>query len=354
MVVPWTMYLCYGDVRILEEQYSSMKGWVDYMAERAGESYFWNNDFTFGDWLAFNTNRSDYPGATTDKDLVCQAYFIRSTELLLRTAKILGKRGDVAKYGNMLEKIRKVFRDEFVTPNGRLCSNTQTAYSLALAFDLVPSGLKEKMAKRLADDVNRFGHITTGFLGTPLICHVLSDYGYLEEAFMLVNRKKYPSWLYPITKGATTIWERWDGIKADGTFQDVGMNSFNHYAYGAIGEWLYRVVAGIEIDEENPGYKHIIIQPHPGGGMTYAKARMDSMYGTIESGWRLEGKRITVDVEIPANTDATVRLPGAKLAGVTEGGSKLGEVKGIVKSSQEVDTAVIVVGSGRYSFQYEQ
>ena len=354
VVVPWTMYLCYGDERILEEQYSSMKGWVDYMAERAGESYFWNNDFTFGDWLSFNTNRSDYPGATTDKDLICQAYFIRSTELLVRTAKVLGKRGDVAKYGNMLEKIRKVFRDEFVTPNGRLGSNTQTAYSLALAFDLVPSGLKEKMAKRLADDVNRFGHITTGFLGTPLICHVLSDYGYFEEAFMLLNRKEYPSWLYPITKGATTIWERWDGIKADGTFQDEGMNSFNHYAYGAIGEWLYRVVAGIEIDEEKPGYKHIIIQPHPGGGMTYAKARVDSMYGTIESGWRLEGEKMTVDVEIPANTDATVRLPGAKLSGVREGGSKLGEVKGIVKSSQAGDATVVIVGSGRYSFQYEQ
>ncbi|MHC4740210.1 MAG: alpha-L-rhamnosidase C-terminal domain-containing protein, partial [Planctomycetota bacterium] len=157
-----------------------------------------------------------------------------------------------------------------------------------------------------------------------------------------------------ITKGATTIWERWDGIKADGTFQNEGMNSFNHYAYGAIGEWLYRVVAGIEIDEENPGYKHIIIQPHPGGGMTYAKARMDSMYGAIESVWRLEGKRMTVNIEIPPNTDATVRLPCAKLGEVTEGGNQLGEVKGIMKSSQEGDAAVIFVGSGRYSFQYEQ
>ncbi|MHC4394237.1 MAG: family 78 glycoside hydrolase catalytic domain [Planctomycetota bacterium] len=354
VVVPWTMYLCYGDVRILEQQYSSMKGWVDYMAGRAGDSYFWNNDFTYGDWLAFNTNRSDYPGATTDKDLVCQAYFIRSTELLRRTAKVLGKRGDAAKYGRMLEKIRKVFRDEFVTVNGRLASNTQTAYSLALAFDLVPSRLKEKTAKRLADDVKRFGHITTGFLGTPLICHVLSDYGYLEQAYMLLNRKEYPSWLYPITKGATTIWERWDGIKPDGTFQNKGMNSFNHYAYGAIGEWLYRVVAGIEIDEQKPGYKHIIIQPHPGGQMTYARARLDSMYGSIESGWRLEGKMMTVNIEIPPNTNATVRLPSAKLADVTEGGNRLGDVNGIMKTSQDRDMAVILVGSGRYSFKYRK
>lgn len=354
VVVPWTVYLCYGDIRILDQQYVSMKAWVDYMAERAGDSYFWNTDFTYGDWLAFNTARSDYPGATTDKDLICQAYFIRSTDLLRRTAKVLGKTVDVEKYGDMLEKIKKVFLNEFVTPNARLASNTQTAYSLALAFDLVPSCLKEKTAKRLADDVERFKHITTGFLGTPLICHVLSNYGYLEQAYMLLNRKEYPSWLYPITKGATTIWERWDGIKPNGTFQNKGMNSFNHYAYGAIGEWLYGVVAGIDIDEQNPGYKHIIIQPHPGGEMTYAKARVDSMYGLIESGWRLEKKMMTVNIEIPPNTNATVRLPSAQLADVTESGNQLGDVNGIMEISQHRDMAVILVGSGRYSFQYQQ
>lgn len=351
-VVPWTVYLCYGDRRILEQQYASMKAWVDYMAGRAGESCLWKPDLAFGDWLAFSTNRSDYPGATTDKDLVCQAYFARSTDLLRRTAKILGKTADAERYSELLERIKKAFGEEFVTPNGRLSSNTQTAYSLSLAFDLVPSGLKESAAKRLADDVEKFKHITTGFLGTPLICHMLSDNGYLEQAYMLLNRKEYPSWLYPITKGATTIWERWDGIKPDGTFQDEGMNSFNHYAYGAIGEWLYRVVTGIEIDEQNPGYKHVIIQPRPGGGLTWVKALLDSMYGPIESGWKLTDKTMTVNIEVPANTTATVRLPDANIDDVQEGGKPLDKVKGIVKMAQEEDTAIIDVGSGRYLFEY--
>jgi alpha-L-rhamnosidase len=351
-VIPWTVYLCYGDTRILEQQYASMKAWVDYMAGRAGDSHLWSGDHTFGDWLAFSTNRSDYPGATTSKALVRQAYFCRSTDLLVRAAKVLGKSDDVEKYSALLAKAKKVFQDEFVTPNGRVASNTQTGYSLALGFGLLEDSTREAAAKRLAEDVKQFKHITTGFLGTPLICHVLSDYGYLDEAYMLVNRKKYPSWLYPITKGATTIWERWDGIKADGTFQDKEMNSFNHYAYGAIGEWLYRVVAGIEIDEANPGYKHIIIQPHPGGGLTHAKARVDSMYGLIESGWRIDGGKMNVTIEIPPNTHATVRLPGAKADDVTEGGKRMDEVDGVKQVSQDSDTAVFTLGSGRYSLQY--
>lgn len=352
VVVPWTVYLCYGDTHILEQQYTSMKAWVDYMANRAGDSYLWNTDFTFGDWLAFNTTRSDYPGATTDKDLICQAYFARSTDLLQRAAKILGKEGDARKYGELLKKIKKVFRDEFVTPNARLASNTQTAYSLALAFGLLPDAMQERAAQRLADDVGRFKHITTGFLGASLVCQVLGDYGHFEQAFMLLNRKDYPSWLYPVTKGATTIWERWDGLKPDGTFQDKGMNSFNHYAYGAIGEWLYRVVAGLDIDEQNPGYKHIIIQPHVGGGLTHAKARHDSLYGPIESGWRLAEGKMIVNVEIPPNTTATVRLPRAKLADVRESGKPLDDSEAITDTVQDGDAAVMRVGSGRYSFEY--
>jgi alpha-L-rhamnosidase len=354
VVVPWTVYLCYGDKRILEQQYNSMKAWVDYMANRAGDSYFWNTDDTFGDWLAFNTTRSDYPGATTDKDLVCQAYFAHSTDLLQRTAKVLDKNEDAKKYGRLLGKIKKVFQDEFVTPNARLSSNTQTAYSLALAFGLLPDDMQEQAAQRLADDVDRFKHITTGFLGASLICPVLGDYGHFEQAFMLLNRKEYPSWLYPITKGATTIWERWDGLKPDGTFQDKGMNSFNHYAYGAIGDWLYRVVAGLDIDEQNPGYKHILIQPHPGGGLTYAKSHHESMYGSIESGWHLVDQKMIVNVEVPPNTTATVRLPNAKLTNVKESGKSLENSEAIIDIHQDADAVVMSIGSGRYSFEYAQ
>ena len=352
VIVPWTVYLSYGDVRILEQQYASMRGWVDFMAKRAGNSLLWNNDFTYGDWLAFATTRSDYPGATTDKDLVAEAYFARSTDLLQRTAALLGKREDAEKYADLLARIKKAFVAEFVTPNGRLSSNTQTAYALALAFDLLPENLRPRAAERLAEDVGRFRHITSGFLGAPLICQVLSDFGYADEAFMLLNRKDYPSWLYPITKGATTIWERWDGIKPDGSFQDRGMNSFNHYAYGAIGEWLYRFVAGIEIDPRNPGYQHIIIQPHPGGGLTFAKARHQSLYGPVASEWELADARLKVTVEIPANASATVRLPRAMLAEVQESAQPLGNARGITRSFQEGETAVVEVGSGRYEFSY--
>ena len=267
LVVPWTVYQSYGDKRILEEQYPSMKAWVEYMRRQAGEKYIWSNGFSFGDWLAFATTRSDYPGATTDKDLIQTAYFARSTALLAKTATVLGKKEDAAEYASLEEKIKSAFQKEFVAPNGRLSSNTQTAYALALAFELLPQAQRASAAARLADDVKKFGHLTTGFLGTPFLCQTLSDYGYLDIAYMLLNRTEYPSWLYPVTKGATTIWERWDGIKPDGTFQDPGMNSFNHYAYGAIGEWMYRIVTGIELDEAHPGYKHVLIQPQPGGGL---------------------------------------------------------------------------------------
>ncbi len=351
VIVPWTVYLCYGDKHILEQQYPSMKAWVDYMATKAGSTYLWNTDFTFGDWLAFATDRSDYPGATTEKDLVCQAYFAHSTDILQKAAAILGKTDDAKKYSELLTKIKYVFQDEFVTPNGRLVSNTQTAYSMALAYELLPEEQRKIAAERLAKDVNNFKHITTGFLGTPIICHVLSDYGYYDEAFMLLNRKEYPSWLYPVTKGATTIWERWDGIKADGSFQDAGMNSFNHYAYGAIGEWLYRVVAGIEIDPEQPGYKHIIIQPHPGGELTNAKASMNSMYGKIISSWNLQENQFNLTVEIPANTTATVILPNAVLDSVSESGKIISKIKDM-PAKQTGNDVEVELGSGIYTFSY--
>ena len=351
-VVPWTVYLCYGDVGILEKQYSSMKAWVDYMARKAGSSYVWNQDFTFGDWLAFNTTSSDYPGATTDKDLITQAYFARSTDLLIRAARVLGRTGDAEKYTALLEKIRRVFLDEFVTPNGRLASNTQTAYSLALAFDLLPERLRPAAAERLAADVRKFKHITTGFLGTPLICHVLSDFGYWDEAFMLLNRTEYPSWLYPITKGATTIWERWDGIKPDGSFQDRGMNSFNHYAYGAIGEWLYRKVAGIEIDPREPGYRHIFIQPHPGGGLKYVKASLETPYGPVACDWSITENALSVVVQIPPNTSATVTLPWARAEEATVGGRALVDADSVAVVREDPEALVLKVGSGEYRFVY--
>jgi alpha-L-rhamnosidase len=351
VVVPWVVYQSFGDKRILEEQYPSMKAWVEYMRRQAGDKYLWTSGFSFGDWLAFATTRSDYPGATTDKDLIQTAYFARSTALLAKTASVLGKREDAADYASLEEKIKSAFQREFVTPDGRLSSNTQTAYAMALAFDLLPEAQRASAAARLAADVNKFGHLTTGFLGTPLLCQTLSDYGYLDLAYMLLNRTEYPSWLYPVTKGATTIWERWDGLKPDGSFQDPGMNSFNHYAYGAIGEWMYRVVAGIELDESHPGYKHILIQPQPGGGLTFANASVESMYGRVGSGWKIAAGKLILTAEVPPNTTATVRLPKAGLEQVTEGQKPLTGRSDLLSARQAGDAVLVEVGSGGYVFE---
>ena len=319
-VVPFALYEAYGDTRILEKQYDSMKSWVDYMKNSAGKTYLYTSGFHYGDWLAFTTDDSDYPGATTDKDIISSAFFAYSTEILVQTAAILRKTEDLKNYSLLLKKIKNAFSEEFITPRGRVGSNTQTAYALALAFDLVPKEIKKLSADRFAKDVVKFGHITTGFVGTPFVCSVLSKFGYDDIAYMLLNRKEYPSWLYPVTKGATTIWERWDGIKPDNSFNtksafsnaadgDV-MNSFNHYAYGAIGDWLYKNVAGIKSDIAAPGYKKIIIKPIPGGSLTKVCAKLETMYGIVSSCWEINENKFYLTVEIPANTTATIYLPG--------------------------------------------
>lgn len=351
IIVPWNTYLAYGDRRILEVQYPSMKAWVDYMTGRAGDDYLWTGDYHFGDWLAFATNSSDYPGATTEKDLIATAYYAWSSGLLARIAGIIGKQDDAGKYSDLSENIKKAFNHEFVTSSGRLVSNTQTAYSLALAFNLLPADLIPKAAEYLADDVKKFGHLTTGFVGTPLLCKTLSAQGFDSLAFLLLNRKEYPSWLYPVTKGATTIWERWDGQKPDGSFQDPGMNSFNHYAYGAIGEWLYSHVAGLSIDPDQPGYKHILLAPHPGGGLANAGVEFLSLYGKIKSTWRIEGNAFVYDVTVPANTTATVTLPGTTTSQVSMNSKPLdtSPIEGLKQAGEEVTFSI---GSGSYSFSY--
>ncbi|MEW6127540.1 MAG: glycoside hydrolase family 78 protein [Acidobacteriota bacterium] len=352
VIIPFTVYLSYGDKRILEEQYASMTKWIAYMKNRAGDDYIWDGDFHFGDWLAFASTASDYPGATTGKDFIATAFFAYSTSLVQRAAEILGKRDDAAKYAELFNNVKAAFNREFVTATGRVGENTQTAYALALQFDLLPENLRPVAAKRLAQEIRARKHLTTGFVGTPYLCHVLTRYGYLNEAYMLLNREQYPSWLYPVKQGATTIWERWDGIKPDGSFQDKGMNSFNHYAYGAIGEWMYRVMAGIEIDPTMPGYKHTLIQPQPGGNFTNVKASHQTMYGKVSSAWTLKDGQFELGVEVPANTRATVRLPKAQLANLKESGQAIGKGNGITDIRQDGESVVIEVGSGQYRFAY--
>lgn len=345
-IIPWTVYKIYGDTRIVESSYPAIQKWIAYMNERAGDNHLWTGDQHFGDWLAFATTQSDYPGATTEKDLIATAYFYYTTSLAAKMANVLNRPEDKAKYEELARQIKTAFGKEFITPNGRLVSHTQTAYVLALSFGLMPDGLEQAAANYLADDVKKFGHLTTGFLGTPLLCQTLSAIGRDDLAFMLLNRTEYPSWLYPVTQGATTIWERWDGQKPDGTFQDVGMNSFNHYAYGAIGEWLYSHVAGIKLDENNPGYKHFFLAPHTGGDLYYVNASFESMYGTIVSDWREEKGLLVYKVEIPANSTATVVLPSARLNEVEMENATASQ------ANQAGENVQFELGSGKYSFTY--
>jgi len=352
VIIPWTMYLSYGDRRILETQYPSMVRWVEYVRQRAGDDFIWSEDFTFGDWLAFASTASDYPGATTGKDLIATAMFAHSADLLGKVARVLGKPDDAARYESLFDRVKTAFQREFVTATGRVGENTQTAYAVALQFELLPETMRASAAARLAQEVRQRKHLTTGFVGTPYLCHVLSRYGYLDEAYLLLKREDYPSWLYPVKQGATTIWERWDGQRPDGSFQDTGMNSFNHYAYGAIGEWMYRVMAGIEVDPAAPGYKHTLIQPQPGGGFTSVRAAHMSAYGSVISKWTIKDGRFELAVEVPANTRATVRLPGAQLIDVREAGKALVTGNGIAAARQDGSTVVAEIGSGQYRFAY--
>jgi len=354
-IIPWTMYLAYGDRRILEQQYASMKAWVGYM-EKQARNDLWNTGFHFGDWL-FYTMCDDNSGraAVSDKYLLAQAFYAHSVANLLKTAEVLGRNDDVAYYRNLHRRVTDAFNREYVSPNGRISSNTQTVYTLALHFDLLPENLRQQAADRLAENIRSYGnHITTGFLGTPYICHVLSRFGHTDVAFKLLMQETYPSWLYPVKMGATTIWERWNGIRPDGSFEVPSMNSFNHYAYGAIGDWMYRTLAGLDTDESAPGYKRLLVKPHAGGGLTHATASLETNYGKAASGWRIDGDSLEVTVTVPANTGATILLPAASADGVAEGGQPLRSspdirLTGIAQGRLRVET-----GSGTYRFRMKK
>lgn len=354
VICPWTIYLCYGDKRILEEQYDSMKAWVEYIRSQGDNEYLWNTGFHYGDWLALDAKENSYVGSTP-KDYIATALYAYSTSLLSKASRIIGKLEEAEIYEQLHKNILKAFREEFVTSTGRLVSPTQTACVLALMFDLV----EEKDKKRVIDTLiqyleeNKY-HLTTGFVGTPYLCHVLSSYGHSDAAYKLLLQTDCPSWLYQVTKGATTIWEHWDGIKPDGTFWSKDMNSFNHYAYGSIGDWLYRKAAGVEIDEEYPAYKHIVLKPHINENMTYAKASIESMYGLIVSHWKMSEEKIKLYITIPANTTADVELMDVKLEDIFENDNPLlNPVAGIKTCSQTAKGVKIEIGSGEYSFEYK-
>lgn len=354
-IIPWNMYLAYGDKRVLEEQYESMKAWVGFM-ESNSKNYLWNKGSHFGDWLFYRPDDDNSGvGAITDKYMIAQCFYANSVNLMIKTATVLNKPEDVTKYTELLKNVKDAYVKEYVTPSGRLVSSTQTAYVLALNFDMLPENLREQAAQRLADNVKAYNtHLTTGFLGTPYLCHVLSRFNQTDLAYKLLLQEKYPSWLYPVKMGATTIWERWDGQKPDSTFQTPGMNSFNHYAYGAIGDWMYRVMAGLDTEESGPGYKQITVKPHVGGGFTEVGADLLTYYGKLSSHWKVENGKLNLQVEVPANTTAKIYIPAASAESIQESGKALNTNSALKVGAKEKDYVLVEVGSGKYDFSVTQ
>jgi alpha-L-rhamnosidase len=292
---------------------------VELIRGRASDGVLWDTGFHFGDWVALDAKEGSYFGATPN-DFTATAFYAHSTLLLSKAAGVLGKREEAAEYTALRERIVAAFRSEFFTATGRIAARTQTACVLSLVFDLAPPEHRGRVRDTLLALIRENGgHLVTGFLGTPYICRALAESGALEAAYDLLLREDYPSWLYQVKMGATTVWEHWDGIKPDGSMWSADMNSFNHYAYGSVGEWLYGSVAGLGLDERGPGFSRIVFRPQPGGGLTRARASLMTVYGLASIEWKIEGGKLLVEVVVPHNASACVILPGSEPAEVGSG-----------------------------------
>ena len=281
---------------------------MDYITEHCSENGLWQTGFQYGDWLALDKEESADRTGATDKFLAANAYYAYSADIVRQAAQVLGLEEDAKKYCRLHADIVRLFDEEYITRTGRVVSETQTGCVLALYFNLAQEKHRDRIAKSLAANIsNHKNHLSTGFVGTPYLCHVLSENGMHGLAGTVFLKEDYPSWLYAVKKGATTVWERWNSILPDGSFDESGMNSLNHYAYGSIADWMFEKLAGINRVE--PGFKKILIQPRFIKGITSIDASYDSVYGVIRSAWSCKDGRITVDVTVPANTTAQIVLP---------------------------------------------
>ncbi|MBQ9195775.1 MAG: family 78 glycoside hydrolase catalytic domain [Clostridia bacterium] len=296
VICPWQVYQTYGNSAVLEEQFECMKGWTDYITASTAAKDLWTGHFHFGDWLSLDAPEGSRVGATR-LDFIATAFYAYSVELVAKAGKLLGR--DMAEYEALHDRITAAFQRAF--PDYQ----TQTEHVLAVRFNLCPD--RQKTAGALAEMVKADGkQLRTGFVGTPYLLHVLSDYGHADLAWDLLLRRSYPGWLYPVTKGATTVWEHWDGIKEDGSFWSESMNSFNHYAYGAVGDWVFEQAAGIRHDESHPGFAELIYAPHPDQRLGWLAASLQSRYGRIHAAWRYENGGVRYELETPVR--AHIRL----------------------------------------------
>ncbi len=355
VVVPWRLWQQYGDKRQLAENYEPARRWIEFIRSH-NPDLLWKSERgnDYGDWLNSDTmNDSTIPrkGGEVPKPVFATMMFAYATDLVSRMATELGKPDDARQYGALFNDIKAAFNKAYVTDDGHIEGNTQAGYALALHFDLLPDNKRAAAVRYMLAGIDTYqGHMSTGFHSTYRMMLELSRAGRSDVAYKLINNTTFPSWGYSIENGATTIWERWDGFVKGRGFQDKGMNSFNHYAIGAVAEWMYRVILGINNDDVHPGYEHFVLRPVPGGGLTWARGAYDAMRGKIESSWRIKGGTFTLDVTIPANTSADVYVPANGAQRVSESGVPASRARGVKFLRMEGGAAVFSVGSGKYSF----
>ena len=310
VICPWQIYLAYGNKEILARQFDSMKKWVDYMHNFGDEEYLWLGGSHYGDWLgmdAIDESTGDYIGST-NHDFIASCYFAYSTSILIKSGKILGI--DVSYYETLYDNISNKILETYVS-SGIPQDKTQTACALLLYFNLTDN--KKKTAEFLNKLVRDNGtRLTTGFIGTPYLLHALSDNGYTDTAYDLLMQEAFPSWLFSVNHGATTMWEHWDGVNENGDFWSAGMNSFNHYAYGAVFDWIFENSAGISTSEDKPGYRHILIKPIPDKRLKFVDSSIMSRAGLVESKWKITGEDVRFEFNIPEKSTATIQLPSGK------------------------------------------
>jgi alpha-L-rhamnosidase len=308
-------------------------------------------NLNYGDWLSLppDTPQSE---PSIIKTLLATAYWEYDAQLISEMAAVSGRIEESEKYEKLASDIKNAFIKEFIEPDGHIKGGTQTCYVLALYMNLVPDSLRAKAAEFLVEDIKSNNwHLSTGFNGTRYLLPILSETGYDDVAWRLLLTDTYPSWGYSIKQGATTIWERWDGWTEEKGFQSPGMNSFNHYSFGAVAEWMYRNIAGIQPDNKKPGFSAITIRPLPGGGLTYAKGVYNSINGLISSSWKIQGSIFTLEVTVPPNVEASIYVPCDEGAQITEGGRSVSKSYGVVEKGREKGYTILSAGSGYYSFK---
>jgi alpha-L-rhamnosidase len=338
-VCPTTLHQVYNDRRLLEKQYPGMVRWVEYCRKNSKDLL--RPASGWGDWLSIE--------ADTPKDVLATAWFAESAHLVADAARVLGKQDDARKYDELFRQIKEAFNKAYVSADGKIKGHTQTCYVLALWFDLLPKEKRPAAVKFLVDDIkSRKTHLSTGFVGTSVLMPTLSATGNTPLAYKLLLNDTFPSWGFSIKHGATTTWERWNGWTPDKGFNNYGMNSFSHYSFGAVARWMFQTVAGIDTAE--PGFQKLLIRPQPAPGLTWVKASYHSIHGRIATQWRIEGGKLTVEVSIPANTTAVVRLPAANPATVTESGQPAAAAEGVKFLGSSAGESAFEVPAGRYQF----